>query len=137
MNIPAAWDGDPTLPKALATITRRTNEVVPQMWVYEQGASRAFVSLQGHYYTSFSLPHYRGLLLRGIAWAGKRDVDLLTVPEERARFRYPEGGPASPADALKKIKVPPDFDIAIKRDVASGSFASSTAKVAGSRLSMK
>jgi putative membrane-bound dehydrogenase-like protein len=99
--------------RALATIIRRTNEIVPQMWVYENGASRAFVSLQGHYYASFSLPHYRGLLLRGIAWAGKRDVDLLTTPEERGRFRYPEGGPAPPAEAVKKIKVPPDFDISL------------------------
>ncbi len=33
--------------------------------------------------------------------------------------------------------VPPDFEIATKREVASGSFASSAPKLAGSRLSMK
>src|SRR4029077_14447719 len=99
--------------KVLATAFRTPHEITPQMWVYEKDNYRAFVNIQGHKYSSFSLPHYRALLLRGIAWAGKRDVDLLTTPEARGRFRYPERGPASPADAVKKIKVPPDFDISL------------------------
>ena len=57
-------------------------EVVPQAWVYEKtsagGSSyRAFVSMQAHYYKNFSQPTYRTMLLRGIAWAGKRDVQAL------------------------------------------------------------
>ena len=69
--------------KILATSARTTDEIVPQLWVMEKSLPagrpfRAFVSLQGHNYPSFSLPEYRRLLLRGIAWAGNRPVDLLT-----------------------------------------------------------
>lgn len=64
-------------------------EVVPQLWCYEKrvGAAsyRAFVSLQGHKYRTFSTTPYRGLLLRGIAWAGGREPDLLTRPEDLSR----------------------------------------------------
>jgi hypothetical protein len=41
------------------------------------------------------------------------------------------------AVCIKVSPVPPDFEIAMKRVVASGSLVSSPAKVAGSRLSMK
>lgn len=69
--------------KVLATAARSETEIVPQLWVLEktlpQGKPyRAVVSLQGHLFVSFSLPEYRKLLLRSIAWAGKRRVDLLT-----------------------------------------------------------
>ena len=49
-------------------------DVSPQMWTYEKDNYRAFVSIPGHNYKSFDLPHYRAVLLRGIAWAGKRDA---------------------------------------------------------------
>lgn len=57
-------------------------EVVPQAWVYEKTAPggkpyRSFVSMQAHYYKNFSQPTYQELILRGIAWAGNRDVSLL------------------------------------------------------------
>ncbi len=102
--------------KVLATTFHTAKEVVPQMWVYENALAggrpyRAFASLQGHNYASFSQPHYRGLILRGIAWAGKRDVDLLTNTDELAHFRYPAGGPTRPEEAAKKIKFAPDFKI--------------------------
>ncbi|MFM8358763.1 MAG: ThuA domain-containing protein, partial [Verrucomicrobiota bacterium] len=55
----------------------------PQLWTYErtlEGGSRpyrAFVSLPGHEYDVFNTPHYRAVLLRGLAWAGGRaDVDV-------------------------------------------------------------
>ena len=87
-------------------------DVAPQMWTYEKDNYRAFVSIPGHNYKSFDLPHYRAVLLRGIAWAGKRDnVDLLVSKEELASLRYPEGGPTAPEEAVKKIVVPPDFNI--------------------------
>ena len=60
---------------------------------------------------AFNLPHFRAVLLRGIAWAGKRDADLLASKEELASLRYPEGGPTAPEKAAKKIVVPPDFNI--------------------------
>ena len=69
--------------QVLATAARAADEMVPQLWAYEKPLPdgrphRAFVSLQGHKYVNFSQPDYRRLLLRGIAWAGKRPVELLT-----------------------------------------------------------
>ncbi len=73
-------------------------EVVPQIWTYEKqmgpalagaptGQSfRAFVWMQGHNYANFSNPQVQGMLLRGIAWAGKRPVDAL-MTERPARGR--------------------------------------------------
>jgi len=57
-------------------------EVVPQIWTYEHTVpggqpARAFVWMQGHTYTNFALPNIEGMLLRGIAWAGKHPVDEL------------------------------------------------------------
>jgi uncharacterized protein len=48
---------------------------------------RAFVSLLGHHFTTFASPHVRGVIVRGIAWAGKRDADSLATPEELAALR--------------------------------------------------
>jgi type 1 glutamine amidotransferase len=61
--------------------------LIPQIWTYERrlgdGAPyRAFVSLLGHHIETFASPHVRAILLRGIAWAGHRDVDSLTTKEE-------------------------------------------------------
>jgi putative membrane-bound dehydrogenase-like protein len=99
--------------RVLASGFRTAHEITPQMWVYEKDAYRAFVSLQGHKHASFSLPHYRALLLRGIAWAGKRDADLLVTKEERASLRYPEGGPTAPERAGEKLRHPPEFDLKV------------------------
>ena len=60
-------------------------EVVPQIWTYERAlfpgpASqpyRAFVWMQGHNYVNFAHPQVQPMLLRGIAWAGKRPADAL------------------------------------------------------------
>ena len=62
----------------------------PQMWAYEAGGSRVFSSIPGHWYATFSVPQYRAILLRGIAWAGKREVDSLTKPEEVAALKAPK-----------------------------------------------
>lgn len=86
-------------------------DVSPQMWTYEKDNHRAFVCIPGHNYKTFNLPHFRAVLLRGIAWAGKRDPDLLVSKEELASLQYPEGGPTAPEEAAKKIVVPPDFNI--------------------------
>ncbi|MFN7138098.1 MAG: PVC-type heme-binding CxxCH protein [Limisphaerales bacterium] len=91
-------------------------DIVPQMWVYEKTLAggqpyRAFVSIPGHNHKTFSLPHYRAILLRGIAWAGKREVDSLCSKEELASLRYPEGGPTAPERAAALIKVHPEFNL--------------------------
>jgi type 1 glutamine amidotransferase len=73
----------PQMHPLVTTPVPQKNEVVPQAWIYEHTQPggkpyRAFVSMQAHYYKNFSQPTYQELLLRGIAWAGKRDVSLLT-----------------------------------------------------------
>jgi type 1 glutamine amidotransferase len=67
-------------------------KLIPQIWVYQNQLAggqpyRAFVDLLGHNFTTFSSPHARAIFLRGIAWAAKRDVDLLTTPEEVAALK--------------------------------------------------
>jgi type 1 glutamine amidotransferase len=61
-------------------------DVVPQAWVYETAIPggqphRAFVWMQGHYTARLLEPGPRDLILRAIAWAGKRPVgELLSSP---------------------------------------------------------
>ncbi|MES2709132.1 MAG: PVC-type heme-binding CxxCH protein [Verrucomicrobiota bacterium] len=95
-------------------------DIQAQMWTYERTAEggatpyRAFVSIPGHLYKSFSLPHYRAILMRGIAWAGKRaDIDEFTKPEEISSLTYPDGGPQKPADTLKNLEIHPDFKMTL------------------------
>jgi len=57
-------------------------EIVPQIWTYEHELpggqpARAFVWMQGHTYANFGNYQIQRMLLRGIAWAGKRPVDEL------------------------------------------------------------
>ena len=57
-------------------------EVVPQIWTYVHTLpggqpARVFVWMQGHTYANFANPQIQGMLLRAIAWAGKRPVDEL------------------------------------------------------------
>jgi type 1 glutamine amidotransferase len=57
-------------------------EVVPQIWTYEHELpggqpARAFVWMQGHTYANYSNYQIQHMLLRGIAWAGKKPVDEL------------------------------------------------------------
>jgi len=106
--------------KVLATSFHSVFIIAPQLWTYEktwEGGSapyRAFVSLPGHEYTSFQTPHYRAILLRGIAWAGKRkNVDSLCSKEELASLKYPEGGPTAPEKAAAKMNVHPDFTVSL------------------------
>ena len=94
-------------------------DIQPQMWVYERKVEggtepyRAFVSIPGHLYGTFEKPHFRALLLRGIAWAGKRDgaLDGFARPEELAALTYPEGGPQRPEQTRGNLEVHPDFDL--------------------------
>lgn len=88
-------------------------DIIPQMWTYEKDNYRAFVSIPGHQWKSFELPHYRAVLLRGIAWAGKREVDSLCRKEELATLRYPEGGPTAPEKAAAKLELHPEFNLSL------------------------
>jgi Trehalose utilisation len=91
-GLAASADGKPTMwtygmqvdpgIHVLATTPDPQGNIVPQMWTYEKTLAggqpyRAFVSLFGHATTSFEVPEFQTLLLRGIAWAGKRPVDSL------------------------------------------------------------
>jgi len=97
--------------KVVASAFHSAREIVPQVWTYEKGRGRAFVSLPGHQYETFSHPAYRGLLLRGMAWAGRQPVDSWLRPEETAGFRYPAGGPVAPEEAGKRLRIQRDFEI--------------------------
>jgi type 1 glutamine amidotransferase len=97
------WSKTPEI-KVLATATMAATpsakghegEVVPQIWTYEKSLApaptglpyRAFVWMQGHNYANFALPHVQTMLLRSIAWTGKRPVDaLMTVRPQRGGGR--------------------------------------------------
>ncbi len=92
-------------------------DIQPQMWTYEKALAggqphRAFVHIPGHMYTNFSQPHFRAVLLRGMAWAAKRsNVDEFCTKEELASLRYPAGGPQRPDKALEQLVIHPDFKV--------------------------
>jgi putative membrane-bound dehydrogenase-like protein len=95
-------------------------DIQPQMWVYERTAEggttpyRAFVTIPGHLYSTFELPQYRAILMRGIAWAGHREnIDEFCQKEELNSLTYPEGGPSRPADELSQLEVHPDFKMSL------------------------
>jgi putative membrane-bound dehydrogenase-like protein len=96
-------------------------DIQPQMWTYERTADggttpyRAFVSIPGHLYENFNRPNYRALILRGIAWAGKRpNADVLLKADELGdALRYVEGGPTHPDRAAAAIEVHPEFDLSL------------------------
>ena len=90
-------------------------DIQPQIWTYERTIEggrapyRSFVSIPGHLYENFNRPNYRALLLRGIAWAGKRpNVDeLLEADENGDALRYVEGGPTAPLEGRREDRGAP------------------------------
>lgn len=77
---------------------------IPQVWTYEHTVAggqpaRAFVWNQGHTKESFALPAIQKMVLRGIAWAGKKPVDeLVNYQQPAAPARGgPPGAPGAPA----------------------------------------
>lgn len=106
--------------QVLATSFHSVFVIAPQLWTYEKtwpGGSRPYrsiVSLPGHEYVSFQTPHYRAMVLRSIAWAGRREnADEFCKPEELASLKYPEGGPTAPEKAAAKINVHPEFEVGL------------------------
>lgn len=75
-------------------------EVVPQIWTYQRtmfGGQefRAFVWMQGHTYANLTNQYVQPMLLRAIAWAGKRPIDsLMTVRQRGGRMGAPPTGEA-------------------------------------------
>ena len=66
--------GDTAGVEILAT-SDEDGQPTPQMWVREEGRGRVFVSIPGHYSWTFDDPLFRILLLRGIAWTAREEVD--------------------------------------------------------------
>jgi type 1 glutamine amidotransferase len=83
------WAQNPSMHVLATTVIPGTpsagthkGEVVPQIWTYEHTRpngqpARAFVWMQGHEYANFDNYQIQEMLLRGIAWAGKKPVDSL------------------------------------------------------------
>lgn len=90
-------------------------DIQPQVWTYEKDNYRAFTCIPGHWYRNFSHNGVRSMILRGIAWAGKRDnVDELCKPEELGdALRYVEGGAPRPQDLPKHLEVHPEFELSL------------------------
>lgn len=73
---------------------------VPQIWIYEHPVAdgqtaRAFVWMQGHNYGNFSNYQIQRMLLRGIAWAAKKQVDELVDYVAPPRPPRPPRAPAT------------------------------------------
>jgi putative membrane-bound dehydrogenase-like protein len=106
-------------------------DIQPQVWTYERNGAipgpseggknapdttyRAFTCIPGHWHKNFSHNGIRTAILRGIAWAGKREnVDELCKPAELGdALRYVEGGVPRPQDLPKQLEVHPEFDISL------------------------
>jgi len=94
-------------------------DLQPQIWAYEAPAAeggkphRAFVALQG---AQATLDHasFRTFLLRGIAWsAGRDNLDEFCAPSDIASLRYPAGGPETPEDTVKQMRIEPGFKASV------------------------
>jgi putative membrane-bound dehydrogenase-like protein len=112
-------------------------DIQPQVWTYERSTSfptrdgeaapdsetskktrstyRAFTCIPGHYHRNFSHNGIRTLILRGIAWAGKREnIEELCKPAELGdALRYVEGGCPSPQELPKALEVHPEFNLSL------------------------
>ena len=100
--------------KVLAVSFHDVFTMSPQIWSYEKDNYRAVVSIPGHAYTTFNLPQYRALLMRAIAWTGKREnVDYLCAPEELKNLDYPEGGPMRAEKSREQLVVHSDFNMTL------------------------
>jgi lysophospholipase L1-like esterase/type 1 glutamine amidotransferase len=70
-----ALTGDPSKLTLLGS-GKEDGAAQPLFWTMEHpSGGRVFVSIPGHYMWTFDDPVYRTLLLRGVAWAGHRNVD--------------------------------------------------------------
>ena len=87
----------PEMHPLATSVIPSTKEVVPQIWTAERTLAggkpfRSFVYMLGHKFENWSKPEVQTLMLRGIAWAGRRPVDLLTNPPAAAERGGGGGG---------------------------------------------
>jgi putative heme-binding domain-containing protein len=66
--------GDPKQIGLLASSVEE-GEMRPQLWTYEKGHGRVFVSIPGHYNWTFDDPIFRTILLRAMAWTAREPID--------------------------------------------------------------
>lgn len=95
-------------------------DIQPQVWTYENTLDggqpyRAFVHIPGHWNKNFSHTGVKAMILRGIAWAAKReDVDMLCKEDELGEhLRYVEGGVPHPEELPTYLNVHPEFEISL------------------------
>jgi putative heme-binding domain-containing protein len=69
-----ALKGDPSRIHVLAG-SKEDGEPRPQVWTMEREKGRVFVCIPGHFMWTFDDPLYRILVLRGVAWAAREDVN--------------------------------------------------------------
>jgi type 1 glutamine amidotransferase len=87
----------PEMHPLATSVIPSSKEVVPQIWTAERTLAggkpfRSFVYMLGHKFSNWSKPEVQTLMLRGIAWAGRRPVDLLTNPPAAAERGGGAGG---------------------------------------------
>lgn len=68
--------GDTNKIQVIAT-TAMDGQQWPMMWTFESGKGRVFASILGHYTATLDDPWYRLIVVRGIAWAGRREAGAL------------------------------------------------------------
>ena len=95
-------------------------DIQPQVWTYENQLDggepyRAFVHIPGHWHRNFSHTGVKAMILRGIAWAAKRDdVDMLCQADELGEnLRYVEGGVPHPTKLPDYLEVHPEFEVTL------------------------
>ncbi|MBM3965950.1 MAG: hypothetical protein FJ308_12940, partial [Planctomycetes bacterium] len=66
--------GDPKGIRLLAT-SDEDGAPQPQLWTYQPGNGRVFVSIPGHYSWTFDDPIFRTIVLRGMAWVADEPID--------------------------------------------------------------
>ena len=95
-------------------------DIQPQIWTYENELPggeryRAFVHIPGHWNKNFMHTGVKAMILRGIAWAAKREnVDLLCQDDELGdNLIYVEGGVPRPEKLPDYLNVHPDFEISL------------------------
>ncbi|MEW6158321.1 MAG: ThuA domain-containing protein, partial [Verrucomicrobiota bacterium] len=79
--------GDESKVRVLATTVEEGKDR-PMIWTFEPGKGRVFCSILGHYAWTFDDPLFRGLFLRGLAWATRQPMnrfDELIRAEAAAR----------------------------------------------------
>lgn len=50
-------------------------QATPQLWTYEPGQGRVFVSIPGHYSWTFDDPVFRIVVMRALAWVSREPID--------------------------------------------------------------